>query len=58
MNVISGLQLFLMGLGLASLLMVVVWGIAARIGNAGLWGLPRSPCSTGYSVMVIRSGRI
>ena len=54
MNVMNGLQLFLMGLGLASLLMVVVWGIAARIGNAGIvdiaWALGFAPLALLYRI--------
>jgi len=48
----SRLELFLVGLGLSSLLMVVVWWIAARIRNAGIvdiaWALGFIPLTILY----------
>ena len=54
MSLMSGLHLFLTGLGLASLLMIVVWVIAVRIGNAGIvdiaWALGFAPLALLYRI--------
>ncbi len=54
MSLMSGLHLFLTSLGLASLLMIVVWVIAVRIGNAGIvdiaWALGFTPLALLYRI--------